>query len=263
MTTLLRTLGAGLAWLPVAGTLFVAGLILTLSQAYVAVAADLPGGLPGARMAASEPGGDLVVTAVPEDPQFLDLTPGDSRFWTVEASLEQASSGRLSMRVFGAGAVVEHARSGLTIAVESCSRAYASGSSTSRPVCGSAPTQVISTTNLASISSDPGDATSPRTWVLPDIHRSVDRHFLVTLAIPSDGESDKTLMGLSGSFGLGLFASGVDTPPAPIDVERPRPTTSLPDTGGPALALLLLGLGAVSLGLAVRARAHRGSEATP
>ena len=213
MKALLRGFGTGLAWLPVACTLFAAGLILTLSQAYVTVATELPGGLPGARMAASESDGDLVVTATPEGPQFLDLTPGDSRFWLVQASLEQATSGRLSMRVFGAGAVVDHARSGLTIAVEGCPQAYVGGSSTSRPTCESVPTQVISTTNLASISSAPGDTTSPRTWVLPDIHRSMDRHFLVTLAIPSGGESDKTLMGLTVPFLLRVHPAYCEFPP--------------------------------------------------
>ena len=53
MKKIVRRIGGVLALMPVAIALFAVGLVLSLSQAYVAVAAELPTGLPGARLAAA------------------------------------------------------------------------------------------------------------------------------------------------------------------------------------------------------------------
>lgn len=285
-------------------------------QAYAAVASVVPEGLPGARAAAVGPG-DLAVEAFPGSAYFTDLTPGDRRYWPVRAQLHGAPAGSFALRVHGSGGLVEHADHGLTIAVHSCTGGYVGNNPSVEPSCSGASKIVFAERPLAEISSPPAADHTEHTWVLPDIVRSQGRHFLVVLGVPEEGALDESLMGLSGEFGIGLYAAG-DAPvtpddPAPGDPtpgtdptpgpttqpgpeqdpepdpasgptdpprlptgQAPRPapvvpaapgaqpttpgeprTGTLPDTGGPVLALLLAGAGAVGLGATFAGRGRR------
>src|SRR5690606_30751452 len=103
------------------------------------------------------------------------------------------------------------------------------------------------------ISSVPAQDRAEDMWTLPDIVRDQARSLVVTLAVPASGADDKTLMGLRGDVGVGLFAAGEDA-------ENPPPVAEGPDdlaTTGAMLpvSLLLIGAGTIGLGLVLR-RVH-------
>lgn len=194
-------------------------------QAYAAVASVVPEGLPGARAAAAGPG-DLAVEAFPGAAYFTDLTPGDRRYWPLRAELHGAPSGSFALRVHGSGGLVEHANHGLTIAVHSCTGGYVGNDPAVEPTCSGASRTVFDERPLAEISSQPTADHTQHTWVLPDILRSQARHFLVVLGVPGEGALDESLMGLSGEFGIGLYAAG----DAPVTPDDPIPGDPVPGT---------------------------------
>lgn len=194
--------------------------------------------------------GDLIVEATPHPTEFFDMSPGESRYWSVEASLLDADRGSLALRVFGAGPLIEHPRHGLLITVDGCDGTLDADAPRARPACtGSEFVPIIAEQPLAAISSDPASNEGDDVWALPDIVRGQERSFVVTLSLPAAGADDKTLMGLRGQIGVGLYAAG--------DAAQPGPDDPLPPTGAAVpLALLLLGGGAAALGL-VLARMRR------
>jgi LPXTG-motif cell wall-anchored protein len=230
--------------------------------------------------------GDLVLKGSPESPHFATLSPGERRYWTLEADLEGAASGSFAMRVHGSGSLVDHPRHGLTISVDSCSEALAGDDDPKiRPRCSGVLATVLPETPLREVSSHPTATTATHVWQLPDILLGQSRHLLVTIGLPGEGAGDASLMGLSGAFGVGLYAAGssfgdagdpvppvdqpAETPPdpsgpaQPASPESPRidapgdPGFDLPDTGGPQLALTALAAGLIGLGSFVYRRNRR------
>src|SRR5690606_32638831 len=108
----------------------VAGAALTLGLASVSVQSYAA--ISGQDAAET---GDLVVEAQPHPTEFFDLSPGESRYWSIEASLLGAERGSLALRVFGAGALIEHPQHPLTIAVEGCDGMLIGGDPREHPVC--------------------------------------------------------------------------------------------------------------------------------
>lgn len=200
--------------------------------------------------------GDLRVTAAPQPTEFFDLAPGDRRYWSIHATLDDAERGTFSLRLFGAGELIEHPRHGLTIAVEACDGVLTGSDPAVRPACSGDVETIVADQALAPLSVD-GDLAGGEVWDLPDILQGTDRSFLVTIGIPAAGSDDRTLQGLRGNIGVGLYAAGDhDETPVP---SPPPDAGSLPDAGGPALALALIALGAVGLGL-ILTHGRRGGE---
>ncbi len=207
--------------------------------------------------------GDLVVEANPHPTEFFDMSPGESRYWSIQASLLGADRGSFALRVHGAGALIEHAQHPLTIAVAACDGMLVGDDQRTKPTCdGAAYTTVIAEQPLAAISSDPALDQAHDVWTLPVIVRDQTRSFVVTLALPASAAGDKSLMGLRGEVGIGLFAAGGDSGgeegPPPVD-EGP-PVAEQPDdlaaTGGMLpMSLLFVGAGTIGLGLVLR-RVH-------
>lgn len=266
------------------GSIAIAALSVPAHSAVVLAA---PGTLGSWSASAAAPAGDLEVDAVPVAPQFLDLSPGDRRYWPLEANLEGAESGSFALRVHGAGALIEHPRHGLTISVESCSGGYAGEDPEVRPRCSGTAATVLPETPLREISSAPTAASSVHVWPLPDILRGQPRHLLVTLGLPSAGADDESLMGMSGGFGVGLYASGntfgdagdpvlptEDATPPPDEPTQPSPPAApagpgvqapndgpgfdLPATGGPHAALMAVAAGLIALGTVLYRRNRVG-----
>jgi hypothetical protein len=265
------------------GAIAIAGLSVPAHSAVVTAASGTPASWSAS---ADDAGGDLEVDASPVAPQFLDLSPGDRRYWPLEANLEGAESGTLAVRVHGAGALIEHPRHGLTISVESCSGGYAKEDPDVRPRCSGTSATVLSRTPLKDVTSQPTDASVAHVWQLPDILLGRPRHLLVTLGLPGAGADDESLMGLSGEFGVGLYASGntfrdagdpvlptEDATPPPGEPAQPSapaapagpgvhtpndgPGFGLPATGGPQAVLMAVAAGLVGLGTALYRRNRR------
>lgn len=199
--------------------------------------------------------GDLTVEAQSHPAEFFDMSPGESRYWSISAALLGAERGSLALRVFGAGALIEHPRHPLTIAVEGCDGMLVGDDPREHPVCeGAVYTSIIDEQPLAGISSDPALDQADDVWTLPDIVRDRARSFVVTLALPADAADDESLMGLRGDIGVGLYAAGEGA------AEEPPPVAEQPDdlaTTGALLpiSLLLIAAGTIGLGLVLR-RVH-------
>ncbi len=227
-----------------AGAALMLGLASVSVQSYAAIAQQTD----------ATSAGDLVVTAQPHPTAFFDMSPGESRYWSIEASLLGAERGSLALRVFGAGALIEHPRHPLTIAVEECDGMLVGDDPREQPRCeGAMYTTVIAEQPLAEITSHPAVDRAEDIWTLPDIVRDQARSLVVTLAVPASGADDETLMGLRGDVGVGLFAAGEDA-------EDPPPVAQEPDdlaTTGAMLpvSLLLIAAGTIGLGLVLR-RVH-------
>lgn len=206
--------------------------------------------------------GELTVVAGPTQPQFLEMSPGDEVYWTQDVTLSGASVARFSLRATGWGELVDHA-DGLTMAVQACTAPYVS--TAGAPHCTGTASTVITTTALSQLSSDPAEDDTSRVWQLDNLEAAHPRSFLVTLGLPASAADDDTLMGLTGDFGVGFYASGdvpqesVPTPTAttsttptatPSDiVDVPDDEPAIPDTGGPSPWWLRAGVAAFVSGL--------------
>lgn len=220
---------------------------LVASAAMLTGAAAVPAHASAAVPADAADDGDLIVEASPHPTEFFDMSPGERRYWSVQAQLLDADRGSLALLVFGAGPLIEHPRHGLLIAVDGCDGTLTGDDPRVRPECsGEGFTPIIAEQSLAAISTDPSASAGENVWPLPDIVRDQARSFVVTLSLPAAGADDKTLMGLRGQIGVGLYAAGDAARPGP------GPDDPLPPTGAAVpLALLLLGGGAAALGLAL------------
>ncbi|MFT4298986.1 MAG: hypothetical protein QM597_05055 [Aeromicrobium sp.] len=206
--------------------------------------------------------GDLTVSAGKSPATFFDLTPGDRRYWSVEASLVGADVGTLALRLWGDGALVNHPDYPLHIAVDACNGTLSGDDGAQYPVCSGSVESVVAEQPLRDVSVA-SDLSGGQVWDLAPITRNHARSFIVTLAVPPGGSYDESLMGLSGDFGVGLYSSG-DVDQSSPQTETPSssdPATTatgiLPSTGGPFLALLLIGVGVIGLGVIAHSR---GSE---
>jgi hypothetical protein len=95
--------------------------------------------------------------------------------------------------------------------------------------------------------------TSSPTFELRPLRADRPEHLLVTLAVEDSAAAmaDESLMGLTGSMGLGLTATAIDDRPInPIRPDRPeRPGGPLADTGLDGQLSGLAALGALTAGL--------------
>ncbi|MFT4188661.1 MAG: hypothetical protein QM621_08765 [Aeromicrobium sp.] len=253
MRTLRRLAAAG------AVTALVLGLLSFGVQAAELVSTSL----------AEDEQGDLSVTADPSSSAFFDLTPGDSRYWPVEATLDGADEGTLVVRVWGDGALIDHPSYPLRIVVDACDGTLTGSDPREYPTCSGAVTPIVASQPLRDVSVA-DDLTGGQAWDLAPIQSGLARSLVVTLTVPAEGSYDESLMNVRGDFGVGLYSSGdvpSVTPEDPDDPEQPpsstpdRPATMgvLPATGGPVLAVLLIGVGAVGLGCLARTRGREAS----
>lgn len=183
------------------------------------------------------------------------LGSGESMSWLIEASLDDARVGRLSLELRGSGALVDLA--GMTAEVLACSRGFvpapghAAGSRPAAPRCRGGAATVVPTTPVAQLSRDAGR------FSLAELRRGDPRELLVTLRIPADA-SPRLVVGRTARVGVGLHVSGVEQ-------GEPTGTPELPRTGveagadARALAVLATGLICLGAGAALRRRAERGT----
>ena len=215
---------------------------LVLADAATAAFVDVPEtGAPG----------HLVLAADPYPAEFLDISPGDPAYWQVDARLENATRATLTLELRKDGAVTEHPR-GITMTVDRCSVAWTDPQTA--PTCREGFARIAVAT--------PADdyATSSPTFTLQPLTAGSPEHLLVTLAVEDSAAAmaDDSLMGLTGSMGVGLTATAIDDRPiTPVTPGK----GNLANTGldGGLQAMLAFGaLTAGLLGLAmVAGRLHR------
>lgn len=192
--------------------------------------------------------GRLVLLSDPYPVRFDDLSPGETHYWQVAATIQGAPTASLVLEVRKSGELVEHP-GGLVVAIERCDTAW-TGVEAGDPQCsgGRAPvTRATPTEDYA--------LTSP-VFDLDGVDERDGTHLLVALGLETDDTGDETLMGLEGDIALGLTAAA-DDPAQPPTPGVPVPPPALPVTGADPLGLLLAALGAVGLGLVALATRMR------
>ncbi|MFG6443670.1 hypothetical protein ACFXQA_00190 [Microbacterium sp. P07] len=220
-------------------TLLVGGTVLAGNAARAALIEVPSTGAPGR----------LVLSSDPYPAQFLEISPGDPSHWQVAARLEGATSATLSLELREAGELVEHPR-GLEMGVAECTVPWAGLNEA--PVCAgtSVPVALVRP-------SDDGVTTRPR-FVLRPLDASAPSYLLVTLAVADSdaARADATLMGLTGTMGVGLTAVAVE--PAPVTPGAALPATGVDPTLWTAVATMAAGF--LGLGAALRLRPTRGAR---
>ena len=188
--------------------------------------------------------GHLVLSADPYPAEFLDISPGEPAYWQVTARLEDASSATLSLELRKDGEVTEHPR-GITMTVDRCSVPWTDVDTSPRCTDGAARVTVAT----------PADdyTTSSPTFELRPLRADRPEHLLVTLAVEDSAAAmaDESLMGLTGTMGLGLTATAIDDRPIdPVRPDRPeRPGGPLANTGLDGQLAGLAAFGALTAGL--------------
>ncbi|GAA2178531.1 hypothetical protein GCM10009847_09060 [Leucobacter tardus] len=220
---------AVLATLSVA--VLVSGALLSVTRASAIYAELTETGAPGM----------LQLRADSSMPLWTTLAPGESMQWLVEASLADADRGTLDLELRSTGSLVDTA--GLTAAVVSCERAFATDQP-GEPRCTAGSRTELPPTPLAAISTMDGGTLHS----LLDLDRNHPRHLLITLSLPRGAAVDD---GAQAVVGLGLHAAG-DTPARPPEPGTPPgdpgPRGPLAMTGDDLLPLLLLAAGLCGLG---------------
>jgi len=192
--------------------------------------------------------GRLVLSSDPYPVEFLDLSPGEARYWEVAARLEDAREATLSLELRADGELVRHPR-GLVMTVESCDTEWTGLDGA--PLCATGGRAVTVVTPA-----DDYSTSSPR-FELSPLTPEAPQYLLLTLAVEDSAaaRADTTLMGLTGNMAVGLTATAFDdrpvTPPAP----------ALPATGGDPAAvagMLAVAAGMLGIGAALRLR-RRGT----
>lgn len=228
----------------------VAGLVASASIAALAVGGVAVAGAASAALTdvpATGTPGRLVLSSDPYPAQFLDLSPGVTRHWRVDARLEDAATATLALQLRKNGALVEHAR-GLRMTVDVCDSAW---STSAAPDCPTGARRVTAATPT-----DDYRVTSP-SFELAPLRTGAPQRLLITLAIEDSvaARADDTLMGLTGDMAVGLVATAFDeTPVSPpsgaLAVTGPAWASV---TGVAAIAAGILGLG-TALRMARRGR---------
>jgi hypothetical protein len=241
--------------------LMVAGIALVSARASAAL--TLPGDpdpQPGAP-------GYLNLSESPDPLQFLDMSPGDVGFGEITVSLENAETARLALEMYSGGELMAHPN-GVTMAIGFCDLPWTGmpaepvSFDPADPVCADNP-QPITTV-------EPGTETGGEVlFDLGTLEAGSPRYILVEVRMPDVSFSrDESLMGLSGDFAFHVLAEGDDVVPTnpPITPGPQTPGTQPPgstgaggtgglaNTGLDALAVVLIGSGAIALGMIVRYR---------
>lgn len=171
--------------------------------------------------------------------ELSDLRPGEPAYWFVDAAVAGVAGARLTLQIRKDGELME-VPNGVVVVVERCSQAWVDGPG--GPSCD------VGRTVIAMVTPDDDLSTSsPRYW-LDSVDSRDPSYVMVTLSIEDTPENraDTTLMGLTGSLGLGITAveaiPGETDPPTepPTDPPTSEPTgnpTGSPTgepTGGPS-----------------------------
>lgn len=192
--------------------------------------------------------GYLSLRADPHPFLWQDARPGEQKYWLIEASLNDAHEGTLSLELRAEGELVTVAD--MAASVVTCSTPFVSAAESSDPdagpTCSGEIIEILPTTPLAALEQ------SGQVFPLANLHEDEPRNLLVTLSIPGSVALE-TVNDASATLAIGLHASG-DLP------DNPGPEPALVQTGSNALALAVLAIRLIGLGLSVRwcRRARRG-----
>ena len=204
-----------------------------------------------------QPGFLAVTTDLPRN-EIINLSPGTPVYWQIGADLTNNLTGSLVLEMRKSGQLATSA-DGLVVEIERCSEPWLNLDT--MPTCGLEREPVLVATPDEDYRFD-----SP-TIDLLGIPATTGKYLMVTLSLNlPPGETGRTVMGLTGSVGIGLTAAGTAFPgdagteggtgsPGPGDSAAgdsvAAPAGSLATTGLDALALILVGAGAIGLGVAV------------
>ncbi|MCW2847100.1 MAG: permease of the major facilitator superfamily [Marmoricola sp.] len=203
---------------------------------------------------AQDDDGLLQISASPRSPWFTNLAPGEPRYWSVTAWLEGAEHAALSLRLLGSGELVSERD--LRISVHRCTREYPITESRVRPRCPGREVMVVPDQPLRLVSRPTTDE-GAGSWRLPDLVGDRRERLLVSIGLPAEAAGDRSSTSASATFGVGLYATddGALTGGASTSQEPWTALSPIPGTGGPALGLLILGMGSLAAGtLLVRRR---------
>lgn len=194
----------------------------------------------------------LVLATEPSVLQFPRLQPGDVVYGQVRMSLENATTGALSVTMRKSGALASHVN-GMVLSARLCDSEFTGvptdPASTALPLCALNERTVVVTSPGETYSAD-----AP-VWDLAELHSSADRFLLITLRMPpATGPPDVTLQNLTGDF---AFQVRVQAPSAlPDDDSDP-----LAKTGANILTALAVAGGALLLGTLLRTGRRRHESA--
>ncbi|WP_152631217.1 hypothetical protein [Agreia bicolorata] len=236
--------------------LMVAGIALVSARASAALV--LPGDpnpQPGAP-------GYLSLETSPDPLQFIDMSPGDVGYGQITMSLDNAATARIALEMYAGGELLAHPN-GVVISIASCDVAWAGIPAEPvtfdppDPGCGDNPQPITSVGPGAESDGTP-------LFDLGTLDANSPRFILVEVRMPDVSASrDESLMGLSGDFAFHVLAEGDDavptTPPTTPGTQTPGTTGAggkggLANTGLDVLAVVLIGSGAIALGMIVRYR---------
>ena len=169
---------------------------------------------------------------------YSDMAPGDEAFVRLNVELDDIDRGDLSLEVRKDGDLATLA-GGLVIDVARCAVPWTNVptglTQSASPDCTNGEDFLLA--------ADPSDdyALDSPTWDLGEIEKDSTIYMLVTLALP-DSTPAFRVEGLSADFGFGLFADGEDA-------ALPITPTRLAFTGVDILSLVLVGVGALGVGV--------------
>lgn len=222
------------------------GLALFSGQAW-AVFVDIPEtGAPGI----------LSLRADPVPMEFA-ISPGVPAQVQIAADLVGPTS-PLTLQFTRDGDLVTHPQ-GLIVQLQSCAQPWSSFPAA--PTCASGAVPVLGPIAASDPSlgvlvpaETPASPTAP-IYLAGTVSSTQSSYLLATLSIPDTPETrnDETLMGLETTIGFGFSVSGDGTVPTNPPVVPPRAAPSgLSNTGLDIFAILLIGGGALGMGLALR-----------
>lgn len=242
--------------------LMVAGIALVSARASAALV--LPGDpdpQPGAA-------GYLTLETSPDPLQFLDMSPGDVGYGQIEMTLETATTARIALEMYAGGELLAHPN-GVVISIASCDAAWTGIPAEpvtfdpADPGCGDNPQAITSVGPGAESDGTP-------LFDLGTLDAGSPRFILVEARMPDVSASrDESLMGLTGDFAFHVLAEGDDVVPTNPTTKPGTPATpgtpgtsgsgtkgpgGLANTGLDVLAVVLIGSGAIALGMIVRHR---------
>lgn len=194
--------------------------------------------------------GYLTLALDSSTPLQTSITPGASVRWLVEASLNDAEVGSLSVELRAGGDLVRD--SGMTAGVEACSGAFDISSSPAS--CQGTREVALAPTEIALLPAQQD------LYQLANLSHDEPRQLLVTISIPSS-TPDALVDGRTAQIGLGVHAAGDDDEVVVVPpVDSPHDPPPLAATGADMLALGVLAFGLVGLGGAawLRARTRSG-----
>ena len=181
--------------------------------------------------------------------EVLDISPGEPAYWQITANLTQVRSASLVLEIRKDGDLAAH-RHGLVMAVERCNAPWQNLNTT--PRCDNERVQVL----VATPRND--NCQHSAIYDLGGISSARGKYLLVELSLNMRGTTDKSVMGLTGTVGVGLTAAGDKTAQPATGDAASDIASPLSLTGIDVLALVLIGLGALGLGAVISAARRFG-----